>query len=313
MPEGIFTQYIETGTPVPMTSQLQRQELLRLRRQYPFVYQKTLSVTAHGRKIPALQLGCGSNKVLLTAGHHANEYITTMLVWQLLRRYCRAVCDSRLFAGFDARELYHNAMLYVVPMVNPDGIDLVTGAIRPGSAEYERAAAIAARYPRVPFPQGWKANLEGVDLNLNYPARWDTARQIKRSLGVSGPAPRDYPGAHPLDQPETAALAAYTCCIRPDLVLAYHTQGGEIYHAFAGIRLPQADALAQAFARASGYRVAEVPPESANAGFKDWFLQRFHRPGFTIEAGRGENPLPLTQLDTLVCENEAILALALSQ
>ena len=145
MPEGIFTQYIETGTPVPMTSQLQRQELLRLRRQYPFVYQKTLSVTAHGRKIPALQLGCGCSKVLLTAGHHANEYITTMLVWRLLQRFCRAVCDNRLFAGFDARELYHNAMLYVVPMVNPDGVDLVTGAIRPDCAEYRQAEAIAAR------------------------------------------------------------------------------------------------------------------------------------------------------------------------
>ena len=313
MPEGIFTQYIETEMPVPMTSQLQRQELRRLRRQYPFVYQKTLSVTAHGRNIPALQMGCGSMKVLLTAGHHANEYITSMLVWALLRRYCRAVCDDRLFAGFDARELYHNAMLYIVPMVNPDGIDLVTGAIRPDSDEYRQAAAIAARYPSVPFPQGWKANLDGVDLNLNYPAHWDTARQIKQAMGVSGPAPRDYPGAQPLDQPETAALAAYTCCIKPDLVLAYHTQGGEIYHTFAGVQLPQADALAQAFARASGYRVADVPPESANAGFKDWFLQRFHRPGFTIEAGRGENPLPLTQLDALVRENEPILALALSQ
>ena len=313
MPEGIFTQYIETETPAPMTSQLQQKLLRQFKAQYPFVYHKTLSVTAHGRKIPALQLGCGCSKVLLTAGHHANEYITTMLVWRLLQRFCRAVCDNRLFAGFDARELYHNAMLYVVPMVNPDGVDLVTGAIRPDCAEYRQAEAIAARYPNVPFPQGWKANLDGVDLNLNYPARWETARQIKRALGVDGPAPRDYPGAQPLDQPETAALAAYTCCIRPDLVLAYHTQGGEIYHTFASVQLPQADALAQAFARASGYRAAEVPPESANAGFKDWFLQRFHRPGFTIEAGRGENPLPLTQLDALVRENEPILALALSQ
>ena len=313
MPEGIFTQYIETETPAPMTSQLQQKLLRQFKAQYPFVYHKTLSVTAHGRKIPALQLGCGCSKVLLTAGHHANEYITTMLVWRLLQRFCRAVCDNRLFAGFDARELYHNAMLYVVPMVNPDGVDLVTGAIRPDCAEYRQAEAIAARYPNVPFPQGWKANLDGVDLNLNYPARWETARQIKRALGVDGPAPRDYPGAQPLDQPETAALAAYTCCIRPDLVLAYHTQGGEIYHTCASVQLPQADALAQAFARASGYRVAEVPPESANAGFKDWFLQRFHRPGFTIEAGRGENPLPLTQLDALVRENEPILALALSQ
>lgn len=296
-----------------MSSQVQLAELARLWRQYPFVYHRTLSVTAHGRKLLALQLGGGGTKVLLTAGHHANEYITSMLVWRLLWQLCGAVCEGRLFAGFDARELYRNAMLYIVPMVNPDGVDLVTGAIHPQSEEYQKAKAIAARYPGVPFPQGWKANLDGVDLNLNYPARWEQARAIKSALGVDGPAPRDFPGLQPLDQPETAALAAYTCCIRPDLVLAYHTQGGEIYHTFAGVCLPHGKLLAEAFARASGYRVAEVPPESSNAGFKDWFLQRFHRPGFTIEAGRGENPLPLSQLEQLVYENAPVLALAMAQ
>lgn len=259
-----------------------------------------------------MQLGLGDTKVLLTGGHHANEYITSMLCWELIEGYMEAVECGGSFGGKNAAALFENAMLYVVPMVNPDGIDLVTGAITPDEPEYRAARAIAADYPELPFPSGWKANLQGVDLNLNYPAGWERARQIKASRGYGAPAPRDYPGERPLDQPETSALAAYTCCIRPELVLAYHTQGSVIYHTYDGVCLPCADALARELAAASGYALEPVPPESANAGFKDWFLERFRRPGFTVEAGLGENPLPLSQLDEMYARNAPILAAALA-
>ena len=297
---------------MPMTSGMQAQRLERLKRRYPFVYTRELTKTAGGRSICAVQLGLGDTKVLLTGGHHANEYITSMLCWELIEGYMEAVERGGSFGGKNAAALFENAMLYVVPMVNPDGIDLVTGAITPDEPEYRAARAIAADYPELPFPSGWKANLRGVDLNLNYPAGWERARQIKASRGYGAPAPRDYPGERPLDQPETSALAAYTCCIRPELVLAYHTQGSVIYHTYDGVCLPCADALARELAAASGYVLEPVPPESANAGFKDWFLERFHRPGFTVEAGLGENPLPLSQLDEMYARNAPILAAALA-
>ena len=78
-------------------------------------------------------------------------------------------------------------------------------------------------------------------------------------------------------------------------MLALHTQGSVIYPGPEETAPPGAHALAQAFSAASGYPVEPVPPESANAGFKDWFLQVFKRPAFTIEAGLGENPLPTSQ------------------
>lgn len=297
---------------MPMTSGMQAQRLERLKRRYPFVYTRELTKTAGGRSICAVQLGLGDTKVLLTGGHHANEYITSMLCWELIEGYMEAVERGGSFGGKNAAALFENAMLYVVPMVNPDGIDLVTGAITPDEPEYRAARAIAADYPELPFPSGWKANLQGVDLNLNYPAGWERARQIKASRGYGAPAPRDYPGERPLDQPETSALAAYTCCIRPELVLAYHTQGSVIYHTYDGVCLPCADALAQELAAASGYALEPVPPESANAGFKDWFLERFRRPGFTVEAGLGENPLPLSQLEEMYARNAPLLAAALA-
>ena len=149
-------------------------------------------------------------------------------------------------------------------------------------------------------------------MNLNYPASWELAKEIKGSLGFDRAAPRDFPGKKPLDQRETAALAAYTACIRPDILLAYHTQGRVIYPGGQDIDPPGAEALAEKFSEASGYTVEEVPQKASNAGFKDWFLRRFHRPGFTIEAGLGENPLPLSQLPQLIRENEPLLAAALA-
>lgn len=291
-------------SPGYMTSGLQEQYMKQLRRVAPFAYLKTLTRTAGGRPVVAIQLGCGCTKVLVTGTHHANESITGTLLWELLLTYCRAISRGDTFGGKSARALYRNSMLYCVPLVNPDGADLAAGAIPETSPEYVQAAAIAAGFPQIPFPDGWKANLRGVDLNLNYPASWDLAKQIKAGLGFDRAAPRDFPGNQPLDQRETAALAAYTACIRPDILLAYHTQGRVIY--------PGAKNLAEKFSEASGYAVEEVPQEASNAGFKDWFLRRFHRLGFTIEAGLGENPLPLSQLPQLLRENEPLLAAALA-
>ena len=297
--------------PGRFSSQRQMEHLRRLRREFPFVYIQELTRTAHGRPVHALQIGSGDRKVLLTAGHHANEAITSEVLWQFLFCWCEALRDSAALCGADALTLYHGAMVYLVPLVDPDGADLVAGTIAPDSAEYRAAEAIAAAHPELPFPSGWKANLAGVDLNLNYPARWSLAQKLKAAHGFSAPAPRDFPGRKPLDQPETAALAAYTSCIRPDLMLALHTQGRVIYPGPEAAAPEGSEALAQALAAASGYEVEDVPAESANAGFKDWFLQRFRRPAFTVECGLGENPLPQEQLPALCRELFPLLVTAL--
>ncbi len=53
-----------------------------------------------------------------------------------------------------------------------------------------------------------------------------------------------------------------------------------------------------------------TPPYSANAGYKDWFIQHYNRPGYTIEAGIGVAPLPLSQFDKIYRENEGMLTYA---
>ena len=293
----------------PITSAKNEAIILELAEKYPFIRTEVLTNSAFGRPVLALVLGNGPRRVLFSASHHANEWITAYVLLKFAEDLAAAITSGGSIYGIPASTLAKTEIT-IVPLVDPDGVDLVTGAIRPGSVEYEIARRLGENYPQIPFPDGWKANLLGVDLNLQYPAGWLRAREIKFSQGFTRPGPRDYVGRAPLNQLESRALAELTEELDPDLVLAYHTQGKVIYWQFQDVEVPGAEALAQDFARTSGYALEEVPLESSFAGYKDWFIQNFRRPGFTIEVGQGENPLPLEQFDEIYRDNLGILTAA---
>ena len=297
-------------TNVPMTSALCRETIRRLKERYPVLQGETLTTTAFGRPLETLTIGRGERKVLYSASHHANEWITTPVLLKFMEELAEAAGTGGRLYGVPAENILNAAAIYTVPMVNPDGVDLVTGAIEVGTLEYESALRLSDNYPGIPFPGGWKANLLGVDLNLQYPAGWRMAREIKFSQGFTKPGPRDYVGRAPLNQRESIAMAEYTEELSPDLVLAYHTQGKVIYWQFRDYEVPGAKALGEEFARLSGYELAETPYTSSFAGYKDWFIQEYRRPGYTIEVGSGENPLPISQFEEIYRDNLGILVTA---
>ena len=297
-------------TDVPMTSALSNQFLDQLLEAYPFIRGETLTETAFGRPVRALIIGDGPRQVLFTAAHHANEWLTATVLLKFAEELARAIASGGNIWGVPAENIRRLVTVHLVPLVNPDGVDLVTGAIQPGSEEYDLALSLSRNYPGIPFPDGWKANLMGVDLNLQYPAGWLQAREIKFSQGYTLPGPRDYVGRAPLTQRESRALAEYTEEIDPRVVLALHSQGRVIYWQFKDYDVPGARELGEEFARVSGYRLEDTPYESAFAGYKDWFIQNFRRPGYTIEVGTGNNPLPLSQFDPIYRDTLGILVTA---
>ena len=297
-------------TDVPMTYGLCEQTILALVKEYPFLRTEVLTETSQGRNLRTLVIGNGPRKVIYSAAWHANEWITTPLLLKFAEEFAESIKNGGEIFGVNAGDLVAKATVYMVPMVNPDGVDLVTGAILPESRPYGNAQEIARYFPSIPFPDGWKANLNGVDLNLQFPAGWLRAREIKFLQGYTMPAPRDYVGRSPLSQREAKAMAGYTEYIDPALVLAYHTQGEEIYWSFLDYEVPGARELGERFSRVSGYTLTEPAPNSSYAGYKDWFIKDFRRPGYTIEAGSGTNPLPLAQLDEIYRDNLGILVTA---
>ena len=297
-------------TDRPMTPSLCRQTILALAERYPACRTQVLGQTAFGRPIQTLTIGSGPRKVLYSAAHHANEWITTPVILKFVEEFADAMEKGGSIGGVSAEKLAQTATIYTVPMVNPDGVALVTGEVGPGDVEYDGAAVLAARYPQIPFPEGWKANLLGVDLNLQYPAGWLKAREIKFSQGFTRPGPRDFVGRAPLTQREAQLLAEYTEEVDPALVLAYHAQGEVIYWQFDDIFVPGARELGQRLSDVSGYVLDDTPYESSFAGYKDWFIKFFRRPGYTVEVGQGISPLPLEQFDKIYADNLGILVTA---
>lgn len=278
---------------------------------YPFAKVEKYGSAVSGQPLRLLTFGTGEREVFINAAHHANEWITTPIVLKAAETLLRAKAAGERVMGRSAEELLERVRVIIAPLVDPDGVALVNGTFDASSREYHNALAIAANYPNVPFPEGWKANIEGTDLNLNYPAGWDDAKRIKFLEGWTSPAPRDYVGEAPLSAPESRAVYELTLGHDFALTLSYHTQGREIYWKYRDIEPERGLEIAEKLAEASGYSVAEPEERSSNAGYKDWFILEYGRPGYTVEAGRGVNPLPLSQFGELFSANLPLIVTAL--
>ncbi|MBR1810671.1 MAG: peptidoglycan-binding protein [Clostridia bacterium] len=283
-----------------------------LKARYPFIGTQVIGQSVMDRDLTAIRIGTGENTLFVNASFHANEWINTPVTLTFAENYLSAYVRGGTIGGADARALFERVTLILVPLVNPDGVDLVTGAITSGFF-YGNAVAIAENYPAIPFPSGWKANIEGVDLNLQFPANWERAREIKFAQGFTSPAPRDFVGEAPLTAPEAAAIADFTDRNDFDMIIAYHTQGNIIYWKYLDYLPPESRRIGESLSRASGYTLELTPAASAYAGYKDWFIQENNRPGYTVETGRGSNPLPIAQFSTIYAANEPLLVTALQE
>jgi len=279
------------------TYNIMMNDIQRLVDAYPFLRSTTIGSSVLSKEIPELLIGNGTKRVHYNGSFHANEWITTPIILTFLNDYLLALTNQNNMSGLSLFPLYQQTTLSVVPMVNPDGVNLVIQG--PPNDESLKNQLISWNNGSSDF-SGWKANIHGVDLNDQFPAKWE----LESARNPKTPGPRDYGGERPLSEPEAIAMADLTKQRDFARVLAFHTQGRVIYWGFENLEPPESEVLVNEFSRVSGYE----PIQSAGsyAGYKDWFIQDWRRPGFTVELGSGTNPLPISQFDDIYEEARGI-------
>ena len=269
--------------------------LCELLTKYPFLDLSYLGTSILGLPLPILTVGKGSREVLYVGAHHGMEWITSLVLCRFLEELCDSIEKDRRIARVAPSVLLEACRISVIPMLNPDGVSYQIHGVDPQNPLRER---LLKMNPNGEDFTKWQANARGVDLNHNYDAGFWEYKKLEEENKISEGAPTRYSGAHPASEPEVAALCnwiefhEHLCGI-----LTLHTQGEEIYFRSQGKSAPRAPAIAQRIAKMTGYRLLDAEGLASHGGLTDWCAINEKIPCFTIECGRGENPLPIEDHD----------------
>ncbi len=259
-----------------------------------------------GKNIYSLVVGEGEKTIVYVGGTHGLEWLTASLLLEF--------CENLLFqsqidgtmAGYDVNEILNNRRLIIIPELNPDGVEIAL-----------RGASACEKYKKENFEvckgdfSGWSANARGVDINHNFNADWYSLRDFERASGINQPAPRRFGGFYPESEPETKAITRLCRNIPVDMLITFHSQGEEIYYEYGKNTPEKSYIIAQVLASVSEYTLVKNEGHAASGGLKDWFIEEFKRPAFTIEIGKGKNPLPVSELERIYEQLEKLLVLGL--
>lgn len=288
-------EYRFVSTNVPYTYDVFTRDLSRLLITFPQIKKEITGYSVLQKPIYAIKQGSGRKKLIITAAHHGKEWITSMLIMALISYFCQ-----------NKSSFLDDKTVYFIPMVNPDGVNLCIKGITPELPPY-----VKNRLMRINengnFIGTWQANIRGIDLNHNYDASFSKGRAIQLERGILAPCSTMYSGEYPESEPETKAIVEFTKRISPDIVIAYHSQGEEIFYKYQGKCAGGAEEIAKKMADASGYQLILADGLTDCTGYKDWVIEKFNIPAFTVEVGKGENPLPISQFDKIFSDNLKLL------
>ena len=274
----------------------------KMKKEHPSLKIATCGKSVLGKELYTLVLGNGKKRVCYVGGTHGLEWMTTLV----LLRFCENLLSKKEIQGYDVKTLLENCTLIIVPELNPDGIEISQkGSIACGFLAKENI-----RICRNDF-SGWSANANGVDLNHNFNADWYNLRKYEEKKGVKSPSPRRFGGRYPESEPETKAITRLLRNIETEILIAFHSQGEEIFYEY-GENTPEKSLLiAKAFASVTNYSIVKNEGHYSSGGLKDWYIEELKKPGFTIEIGKGKNPLPVRELENIYEKTEPLMMLGM--
>lgn len=286
------------------TYNIMQKDIRELAERYPgLISYESLGKSPYGRELWAVRIGRGEANLLLNGSHHAREWMTTSLLMEMLDTYSAAYLTGENFGPYHVRELLNRVSIWMVPMVNPDGVTLSQSGVAGLPADL--AAALIRYNGNSRNFKRWKANMQGIDLNRQYPANWTGIRNSGKY-----PSHQNYKGTKPAQTPEVKLMMDLTYRTDPEMTVAYHSSGQIIFWHYKtpAANVARDKAYASDLARLTGYSLVAPEKNPSGGGYKDWFVQEFGRPGFTVEIGRyvGDGPLPLSAFKGVWAENKTV-------
>ena len=275
----------------------------KLCKKYSFIKCGTIGKSLCNRDIHYLKIGSSNKPALFAAAFHGMEWLTSLLVLTFTESISEAIYNNKPIKGVEIGNFLSRRGLIIIPCMNPDGVEIsINGA--QNACSYE---SLVNRLMNYGSTVRWQANARGVDLNHNFNANWYELHQLEAKNGITGPAPTRYGGSAPNSEPETKALVNFCEKVNFRHVVAFHSQGEEIYWKYGEKTPPKAGLMGAEMAKLSGYKLSTPEGLAVGGGFKDWFIEEFAKPGFTVEIGKGKNPLPLSDIEEIYETLESML------
>lgn len=265
---------------------------------YPFFNVTSIGKTILGKSIPLVTLGNGTKSVIYIGGHHGMEWITCALLINFIKEFCNEYTNSANIFNVSTKILYETRKIYVIPMLNPDGIEYSIHGISENNILKERLMKMNGN---ADFSH-WQANARGVDLNHNYNSGFREYKVIEKKLNIYGGAKTKYSGEYPESEPETRAICNFLRWSKPEIAISLHTQGEEIYYTSGEKTCINSLQIAKTISRWTGYKISFPSGTAKYGGFTDWFIEEFNKPSFTLECGIGKNPLPFSDFNKIYAQ-----------
>ena len=195
-------------------------------REFDFIDVGSIGKSILGRSIRIITIGKGKKNVLFVGGHHGMEWITSAILYGFILDFCNEYKRQNTIYDICTRILFETRTIYIVPMLNPDGIDYAIHGVDKTNPLCSRVVGMNGSDDF----SCWQANARGVDLNHNYNAGFAEYKHVERDLGILSGAPTKFSGEYAESEPETRALCNFCRSRMPELALTLHTQGEEIFY-----------------------------------------------------------------------------------
>ena len=271
-------------------------KIIELQNNYDIIEVSSIGNSILENAIPLISIGKGNKNVIYIGGHHGMEWITSALLIQFINDYCENYRNGSRTFDISTRVLFETRRMHIIPMLNPDGIDYCIHGVNEKNILKDRLVKMNKN--SYDF-SNWQANARGIDLNHNYSVGFSEYKKIEKELGLYNGANSKYSGEFPESEPETKALCNFVRYIKPELAITLHTQGEEIYYTSGEHSATNSIPILKTISRLTGYQISMPAGTAKYGGFTEWFIDEFDKPSFTIECGKGKNPLPINQLDAI--------------